>query len=110
MTKNAAKVEDLAELHSKVARVLNKTLSLFDRLLDGYDENDPDAVMPTVPPALLTVATKFLNENQITCAPEDSVDMTALEARLAGKPVRPRLASVRDVNPIDMNEPIPGAM
>ena len=98
MTTNAASEQELGNLHNKVAKVMVRALNQFEKAQDVFDatlvnaEDNPDSIMerPEISPALLGVMTKFLNENKITCTPEQSESMSELEKTLADKRTRRR--------------------
>ncbi len=98
MTTNAASEQELGKLHNKVAKVMVRALDQFEKSQDVYDtvlinaEDNPDSLIarPEISPALLGVMTKFLNENKITCTPEESETMSELEQTLADKRTRRR--------------------
>lgn len=70
--------EAMADLHGKVAKVMTK-------VLDAYME-DPvaseDMVAIEISPAFMSVVTKFLKDNNVTVAVEDSQEMQSLEKQL----------------------------
>lgn len=76
----------LGELHNKVAEVMSNAL---DKVIEHQDEpmvdKNGDTVEYQLNPALLSVITKFLAENKITCAPEAGNAMSDLERKLADK-------------------------
>lgn len=97
MANGAASESVLGELHGKVAKVMTRALDQIGRAQDAFDEADETgsleetlATRPEVPAALLGVMTKFLNENKITCTPEDSESMSDMERALAEKRTRRR--------------------
>jgi hypothetical protein len=80
----------LGVLHEKVARVMTQALDVNDKaqqdylclhVEDGADVPPP----PDINPALLGAITKFLKDNNVTCAVEDSTALKDLENRLAVK-------------------------
>lgn len=85
MTIKAASESSLGELHNKVAKVMTKALDNFEAAQDAFDPSQEGSILPEVNASLLSVITKFLNENKITCAPEENEDMSILEQRLANK-------------------------
>lgn len=91
MTANAATEGALGSLHGKVAKVMTRALDNIEAAQEAYalTAND-EAICPEVSPALLSVITKFLNENKITCTPEESETMSELERTLAEKRTRRR--------------------
>jgi hypothetical protein len=84
--KGPATESALGDLHSKVAKVmvnaLDKVIELQNNPAIG-DNGEPVDV--PVNPALLSVITKFLDSNKITCAPEAGNTMSELEQKLAAK-------------------------
>lgn len=98
---NKASDKELGALHKALADSMLKSLTASDEaafLLEQHREDLPDAVvafldtLANVSPALFTAAAKFLKDNNITCAKEDSPEMTALEERLQSK--RKRVGNV----------------
>lgn len=87
--------EQLAILHKKVAETMTDALDQADvaaRLIIKYKDGElPDDVVRflenarEVNPSLLTSATKFLKDNNISCDPEESSEVKDLEARLKAK-------------------------
>lgn len=105
--------KELSVLHKKVAEVLLKKLQSSDQaiyLLAKYhpidDEEDllPEDVRDYLEkqmdasPALLTVITKFLKDNDITAVVEESKELSELDKRLAEKSARRK--SVGNVIPM----------
>lgn len=95
--------KELSELHSKVARQLAKQLENSDTalmLLHDHRAEMPEPVIEflekcsVASPALLTIAAKFLKDNDITCLVEDSKEMSDLEKRLAAKKERKAVGNV----------------
>lgn len=90
---NRASESQVAATHSRVTRVINKVLEIYEERLEAYSESEAELfVEPS--PAFLTVATRFLKDNQITCAPEDNEEVSELQKRLNEKRGKKRLASV----------------
>lgn len=84
----------LSSLHGKVAQTLSNTLEQADTaslLLDVYKDELPDDVkeflekVTVVHPSVLTVATKFLKDNEITVDAEQSGDLADLRSKLQAK-------------------------
>ena len=107
-TKNTATESVLGDLHAKVAKVMVSTLDYFEQAAEVYDakveaattaEELPITERPIPAPALLAAMTKFLSDNKITCAPEDSSELSDLEARLKAKKAR----KLKVVGGVDMN-------
>lgn len=85
MTTKAATEGDLGALHSKVAKVMANALSNIETAQELFEEN-PEAVdRPEVSAPLLGVITKFLNDNKISCVPEESEELSDLAKRLENK-------------------------
>lgn len=84
--KTAATEAQLGELHSKVAQVLSNALKVVEKAQTMYLESDvPLDVMPEVSAPLLSVATKFLADNKITCTPDESSALSDLDKTLTDK-------------------------
>lgn len=103
---NKATDKQLGELHGRLAKAMLKALDASDEAGFLLDEHGPELPAPVyaylekqagASPALLTAITKFLKDNEITCAIEDSEEMTDLEQRLSDK----RRRRVGNVIPID---------
>lgn len=95
MTTNAANEKDLGGLHNKVAKVMSQALDVVDKAQEVYLENpslEELGPAPEVSAPLLSVITKFLNDNKITCVPEESAGLSDLEQRLKNK--RKRVGNV----------------
>lgn len=91
---NAASDTELSLLHSAVAKAFIRQLDGANRateLLDMYIDSLPQEIIEYLSeqkeasPSLLTAATKFLKDNDITCQIEDSTEMRSLERRLHEK-------------------------
>ena len=86
MTTKAAREEELGELHSKVAKIMTNALAVVEKAQEYFLELAPEELMdqevPTVSPPLLAVITKFLNDNSITCVPEEAAGVSELEQRM----------------------------
>lgn len=102
----AATEKELSALHAKLAKQLNTQLDQSDRamtLLIKYraDEALPDDVVryledavDAVSPALLTVVSKFLKDNDITAVVEENKELSELDKRLAEKRTRRTVGKV----------------
>lgn len=89
--------KELGGLHSLLAKQMREALESSNEARDLLDalaangEELPPAVeaflekSASANPALLTAVSKFLKDNNITCAIEDSEDMTALQRQLKSK-------------------------
>ena len=84
----------LGELHGRLAKSMLSALSASEQaeaLLEEYQDALPDSVVSFLSktagtnPSLLTAISKFLKDNDITCAIEDNVEMSELEERLENK-------------------------
>lgn len=84
--KGPATEEALGDLHNKVAKVMSNAL---DKVIEKQETPDRDSdgneLDAPVNPALLSVVTKFLAENKITCAPREGNAMSDLEKKLDAK-------------------------
>lgn len=88
MSKNAASEELLGELHTKITKVMIKSLEQVEKAQDTYDDTPDDEkelVRPEVSASLLSAMTKFLADNKITCNPAEGSKMSELEQRLRRK-------------------------
>ena len=94
MTTKAASVGKLGELHNKVAQVMSDALDVVDTAQRRYLENE-EAVEPPapVPAALLSVMVKFLSDNSVTCAPEESKGLSGLEQKLEARKSKRRVGA-----------------
>lgn len=107
----AATDKQLGELHSRLALQISKQLEQADQaeaLLANRDDEDwQEKVVEflekcsNASPALLTIAAKFLKDNDITCQVEDSKEMTDLEKRLKAKPARKVVGNVLPIQQED---------
>lgn len=95
MTRASEKV--LAQLHSQLAATMTKSLQQNEwaqNLLDEYAEELPRAVVKFLEaasasnPALMAAVSKFLKDNEITCQPDDSEELSELAQTLKNKPRR----------------------
>lgn len=102
--------KELNELHKKVARQLANQLENADIALGLLHEHRgelPENVADFLEkcsiasPALLTIAAKFLKDNDITCQVEDSKEMSDLEKRLAAKKERKAVGNVLPIHSED---------
>lgn len=96
MSKNAASEDSLGELHEKVAKIMSNALKTFEVAQERYLESDnieDVSPPPDVSAPLLSVITKFLSDNKITCAPSDSKELDKLNDI-----VKQRRAKLRVVN------------
>lgn len=86
MTVKAAKEEALGVLHARVAQVMTGALDVFDHRQKEYLQGTHDDMeAPEVNASLLSVITKFLADNKITCVPEESKEVSELAERLKNK-------------------------
>ena len=84
----------LVSLHEVVAKVIAVQMEQTEEYLD---EEGNLNVAYTASPALISVATKFLKDNSITCAIEEDENLGKLEAIFANKQKKGRLA-LQDVS------------
>jgi len=101
MTAKAASEGTLGELHKRVAKVMRGALDVYDTEQEMYlkktdlikeHADDPemverlaDLVAPQPNASLLSVITKFLADNSISCVPEESEEMTDLQKTLEAR-------------------------
>lgn len=95
----AASEGKLGKLHEKLAEVMTTALDQYSTAQEAYDEavqvardtEDLD-MMPMAPPdinpSLLSVMERMLNNNKITCVPEEGNAMGELEKKLEAKKQR----------------------
>jgi hypothetical protein len=104
MAKGAATEQALAGLHATVARVIAEQLG--ETLVLNQDEVDAGEAeaerMYTASPALLTVAARFLKDNDVTADVGESADgMSAIEKKLGElKKHRGKVISLADLQPV----------
>lgn len=103
MARKTATDLELGQLHSLLARSMQRALTSSDKAAELLDEFIQDLPQPVIEylqesvdisPALMTAVSKFLKDNAITCAIEDSEEMTDLQKRLANKTRRKRVGNV----------------
>lgn len=103
MAKQKATDKELGELHAVLAKRMRLSLEAADAaeyLLSEFGEDLPTPVIEylekqsAASPALLTAVAKFLKDNDITCAVEDSEEMTDLQKRLSQKQKRKSVGNV----------------
>ena len=97
MTKQKATDKELGELHALLARSMKDALQSSDEaksILEACRNSGEDLPAfveaflekaATANPALLTAVAKFLKDNNITAAIEDSEEMSELQKRLKEK-------------------------
>lgn len=88
--KNKATDKSLGNLHAVLADVLAEQVA-------EYAEEDGEKVY-TATPALLTVAARFLKDNDITCGIEDSSSMSDLKEELANRKRRSKLNNISHID------------
>lgn len=90
---NQATEEELGKLHNKVAKVMANALDVVEKAQENFlDAVEIDVPVPEVSAPLLSVITKFLNDNKITCVPSESAGLSDLAERLKKK--RKRVGNV----------------
>lgn len=98
MTNKRATENQLGDLHNKVAVVMTNALDVTEKAqrlyLEAPEDSLVDAVRPEVPATLLSVITKFLADNKITCVPEESGAGNVLQDKLNGLRQRKRVGNV----------------
>lgn len=95
--------KQLGELHGRLAKSMLSALEASDTaasLLDDYAEELPGPVQAFLAkhadanPALLTAISKFLKDNDITCAIEDNDELSELEEIISKKRSRKSVGNV----------------
>lgn len=119
MASNAANEQELGALHNVTAKVLAQTLAVFDVAQKAYlatdglmrEGNEEEGIAalyaqpPVLAPAMLATIIKFLKDNDITAAPEESDQLSTLQQSLAKKLARrDKAASVSTVPHDDPEE------
>jgi hypothetical protein len=113
MASNAANEQELGVLHNITATVLKQTLDVFDVAQKAYiatgglmrESNEEEGIAalysqpPVLAPAMLAAIIKFLKDNDITAAPEQGNEVSALEDALARKRIR-RLKQAVPINTV----------
>jgi len=110
MPKNTATEQDLGGLHSKLAGILSKVLTGYEKKLDlataVLDAADPEDELVDVllqqniepSPAMLSAVAKFLKDNEITVSREELDALSAQEERLKNRKAnRPNLKSITNL-------------
>lgn len=101
--KNKATDKELGELHALVAKGFKQGLANSERavrLLAEHGDELPDEVKAFLvdqmetSPSLLTAATKFLKDNDITCVIEDNAELSDLQKTLEAKRKRKQVGNV----------------
>lgn len=104
-----ATTNELSVLHKQITKVMLAGLEAHGKaqvLVLKYGDELPDDVVEYLQdvqepnPALLQAITKFLKDNQITAAVEDSQELSELEERLANKR-RKRVDNVEFLNELE---------
>jgi hypothetical protein len=80
---------------------MTRALEHFEAAQEAYDPTKEDSVLPEVNASLMSVITKFLNDNKITATPEDSQEMSELAETLANKRKGARRRQVGNVVHMD---------
>lgn len=107
----AATEKELSELHRRVAKTLIAKLDSADQatylLSIEREEPLPEDILKYLEkqsdasPALLTVITKFLKDNDITAVVDESKELTDLEQRLQAKRTRRVVGNVLPIKDED---------
>ena len=97
MTTKATEAQ-LAALHGAVAKVLTDQVTHQEDevMFDGEEEKLTGQKVYTASPATLSVAIKFLKDNEVTADKELDENMNGLKDALAKKQKRSRLGSAVD--------------
>lgn len=94
----SATEQRLGELHAKVAEVLSEALEGEE--LPGYKDEETGEIVPpkklAPSAAIIAAATKFLKDNEITCAASDSNALGVLEKKMEERRARRANATVVD--------------
>lgn len=104
MAKGAANESQLAKLHATLAKVIEEQLQ--ERILVNKEEVDDEGADPafmfTASPALLTVASRFLKDNDITADVGSADDRTdAIKRRLEElQGNRGKVVRLADITPV----------
>ena len=98
MAKGAATEEKLANLHNVLADALIAGVSEQKTVLD--EETGEEATYYVANPALLTVAIKFLKDNDITCQPSEENKTGRLKQELEERK-KNRLANVIPIREVE---------
>lgn len=91
MTVKAATEEELAGLHSKIAKVMVRSLDNIEKAQIVYESMELEQIKeldlrpPELSAPLIGVITKFLNDNKITCVPAESQELSDLATKLEQK-------------------------
>jgi len=95
MAKGSAPEAELGDLHAKIARVMSKVLTSYEKASDAFLElieagAEPEQLLefPEVSPAMLSVITKFLADNKITAVPEENKETSDLARQLQDRQAR----------------------
>jgi hypothetical protein len=107
MAKTSAPEAELGSLHARIARVMSKVLTNYEKAQDAFTElmeagADAEQLleMPEVSPAMLSVITKFLSDNKITAAAEDSKETSELAQQLQSRQARREARNGTNVIPM----------
>jgi hypothetical protein len=104
MAKGAATEEALAGLHATLATVIDKQLSetIVVNLEAVEDDGAAEELMFSASPALLTVAARFLKDNDVTADTGESAEgMSKVQKRLEDiKKNRGKVISLADLHPV----------
>ena len=93
--------KQLGELHGRIARVMDNALKHIERAQEDFNGDQSDELYPELNPALLSVVAKFLDQNKITCAVEESQALTDMQRRLEAKKAKRQSRTVGNVSYLD---------
>jgi len=96
MAKGAANEDKLAGLHNALATVIAQQVQETQEIYDE-DGNPTGRFFYPATPALLTVAARFLKDNDITCEVEESIGLSELQKALAEKK-KHSSSKIRDIS------------
>lgn len=89
MARTTATEGQLGALHAKIAAVMTKVLTSYEKAQDAFEQlieagADPEQLLefPDISPAMLGAITKFLADNKITAAPEEGEGTSKLQDAL----------------------------
>ncbi len=100
MSKKPASDKQLSALHEALATVI--AAQVQETLVELDDAGNPVSEVYSATPALLTVAARFLKDNDITCTVEDSKGLTELADELASR--RKRRDNIKSLEHLSKDE------
>lgn len=98
----------MAKINDKeLGNLLNALAAVLESQVSEVQDELDEAGLPTgnkyytATPALLTVAARFLKDNNITCAVSDSKGMQGLKDKLAERKKHGKVFSIKHLSPED---------